>query len=140
MLPSDDAAPSRYRVRVQYIDTDRGAVVHHAAYLRFLEQARIELLRGRGFDYRAFETEHQRALPVAEIGVRYRRPAHFDDVLDVDTWVGVLNRAKLRFDSRIYRGETLIATAEITCACVDLKEMRICSMDARVRAALEPPA
>jgi len=126
----------RYQVRVQYIDTDQGGVVHHAAYLRFMEQARVELLRDRGLDYRRFEREARKALPVAEVRVRYKRPSEFDDVLHVETTVGVINRAKVRFDYRVFRGEELITTAEITCACVDLTTMRICSMDARVKEAL----
>lgn len=126
-----------YRVRVQYVDTDQGGVVHHAAYLRFLEQARVELLRARGVDYRRFELEVGKALPVAEVRARYRRPARFDDALVVETWVGLVNRAKIRFDYRIKRGDELLLDAEITCACVRLDEMRLCSMDERVRAAFE---
>ena len=68
--------------------------------------------------------------------VRYKRPGAFDDVLDVETIVGVVNRAKVRFDYRVFRGETLITTAEITCACVDLETMKICSMDPLIRQAL----
>ena len=123
----------RHRVRVQYIDTDQGGVVHHAAYLRVLEQARVELLRAHGIDYRRFELEQKTAIPVAEAHVRYRRPCHFDDVLDVETWVGLINRAKLRFDYRVLRQDELVVTAEITCACVDLTTMRICSVHPRFR-------
>ena len=127
----------RSSVRVQYIDTDQGGVVHHAAYLRFLEAARIELLRSRGIDYRRFELEVGKALPVTEARARYKRPARFDDVLSIETWVGVINRAKIRFDSRVWRNEELLCEAEITCACVLLSEMRVCSMDASIRAAFE---
>jgi len=134
--PSSDE-PFRYRVRVQYVDTDQGGVVHHAAYLRFMEQARVELLRHQGVDYRRFEEEQRRAIPVAEIRVRYKLPCRFDDELVVETWVGVLNRAKLRFDYRIMRGGAFCTEAEITCACVDLDRQRICSMDPALRAAFE---
>lgn len=127
----------RYRVRVSYVDTDQGGVVHHAAYLRFMEQARVELLRARGIDYRRFEAERKKALPVAEVRARYKRPARFDDELEVETWVGVVNRAKIRFDYRIWRGDELVNEAEITCACVDLTKMKICSMDPAIRAAFE---
>lgn len=125
-----------YRVRVQYVDTDQGGVVHHAAYLRFLEAARVELLRSRGVDYRRFELEVGKAIPVAEIRVRYRAPARFDDELSIETWVGVINRAKIRFDSKIMRGDVLLTEAEITCACVLIAEQRICSVDERLRSAL----
>lgn len=128
--------PFVYRVRVQYVDTDQGGVVHHAAYLRFMEQARVELLRERGIDYRRFEMEHRRGLPVAEIRVRYKLPCRFDDELEVECSVGVINRAKLRFDYRVHRGDELTTEAEITCACVDMDRQRICSMDPRLREAL----
>lgn len=129
--------PSRFRlaVRVQYVDTDQGGVVHHAAYLRFLEAARVELLRDRGIDYRRFELEQGKALPVVEARLRYRRPARFDDTLSLETWVGAINRAKIRFDSRVWRAEELLCDAEITCACVLLDEQRVCSMDPMLRAA-----
>ncbi len=126
-----------YAVRVQYLDTDQGGVVHHAAYLRWLEAARVELLRERGIDYRRFEIEVGKGLPVTEARVRYKKPARFDDLLRVETWVPIVNRAKIRFDSRIWRGETLLSEAEITCACVLLSELRVCSMDARIREAFE---
>ena len=119
------------------MDTDQGGVVHHAAYLRFMEQARVELLRSRGVDYRRFELEQKKALPVAEVRARYKRPTRFDDELEVETWVGVVNRAKIRFDYRIWRGDELVNEAEITCACVDLAKMKICSMDPAIRAAFE---
>ena len=126
-----------HRVRVQYVDTDQAGVVHHAAYLRFMEGARIELLRAHGIDYRRFEIESGKGLPVTEVRVKYRSPARFDDELSVETVVGVINRAKVRFDSRIVRGATLLCEAEITCACVLLAEARICSMDDRIRRAFE---
>ena len=127
------SAPFRHRVRVQYVDTDQGGVVHHAAYLRFLEQARVELLRARGIDYRSFERDERTAIPVAEARVRYRRPCFFDDVLEVETWVGLINRAKLRFDYRVWRDDDTVLDAEITCACVNLDRMCICSVHPRFR-------
>ncbi|MCA9609394.1 MAG: acyl-CoA thioesterase [Myxococcales bacterium] len=123
----------RHRVRVQYIDTDKGGVVHHAAYLRFLEAARVELMRARGIDYRAFEIDERKGIPVAEAHLRYKRPCFFDDLLEIETWVSVCNRAKLRFDYRVWRGEELVLTGEITCACVDMDRMKICSMHPRFR-------
>jgi acyl-CoA thioester hydrolase len=117
-----------YRARVGYIDTDRATVMHHASYLRYLEFARVEHLRERGLDYRKFELEGKLSMPVVEVNVRYRAPAYYDDALEIKTWVGVANRAKLRFDSAIYRGSELLTSAEIAVACVRLPEGKICSM------------
>lgn len=125
----------RYRVRVQYQDTDQAGVVHHAAYLRFMEQARVELLRERGVNYRRFEEEVGKGIPVVEVQVRYRQPARFDDALELETWVSICNRAKLVFEYRVWRDETLLTEASITCACVLMAEQRVCSMDPALRAA-----
>ena len=129
--------PFVHRVRVQYLDTDQGGVVHHAAYLRFFEQARVELLRDRGIVYRDLERDERKGIPVAEVRVRYHRPCFFDDVLSIETTVGVINRAKIRFDYRVLREGEAVTSAEITCACVDMDAMRICSMHPRFREAFE---
>ena len=52
-----------------------------------------------------------------------------------DNVVAVVNRAKIRFDHRLRRGDELMVEASITCACVDLASKRICSMDPAIREA-----
>ena len=37
-------------IRVYYEDTDAGGVVYYANYLKFMERARTEWLRGLGFE------------------------------------------------------------------------------------------
>jgi acyl-CoA thioester hydrolase len=117
-----------YRARVGYIDTDRAQVMHHAAYLRYLEFARVEHLRERGIDYRRFELDDKLQLPVVEVSVRYHKPSFYDDALEIKTWVGLVNRAKARFDSLFFRDGELLTSAEITLACVRAPEGKICSM------------
>ena len=128
MAIPESAKVIEYGLRVGYIDTDRAQVMHHAAYLRYLEFARVEYLRQRGVDYKRFELEGKLQMPVVEVNVRYRLPAFFDDELSIKTWIGVANRAKLRFDSGIYRGTQLLTSAEITLACVRVADSKLCSM------------
>lgn len=109
----------RHHIRVAYVDTDQAGVVHHSTYVRYLEAARIEYLRAVGVEYKAFEELQKLALPVVHVDIRYRRPAFFDDQLCVDTWVGKISKASLKFDSSIYRGDQLLTQAAITLACVD---------------------
>ena len=115
-------------LRVGYADTDRAQVVHHSTYLRYLEAARVEYLRSRGFDFRAMELEQGLSLAVVEANVRYRAGARFDDLLELRTWIGEANRAKLRFDSLVMRGEELMTSAHITVCCVKIPEARLVSM------------
>ncbi|HKU43073.1 MAG TPA: thioesterase family protein [Polyangiales bacterium] len=128
MRVPEGARVVEYALRVGYIDTDRAQVMHHAAYLRYLEFARVEYLRQAGVDYKRFELEGKLQMPVVEAQVRYHRSALFDDALVVKTWVGVANRAKLRFDSVFYRGDEALTSAQITLACIRLPEGKLVSM------------
>jgi len=130
-----DAVVVSHRVRVGYGDTDQGGVVHHAVYLRWLEEARVEYLRARGVDYRAVELDERLGLPVVEARLRYRKPARFDDVLDVETRVGRLSRATVRFDYVVRRGDERLVDAQVTLACVQLDAQRLCSVPAAIRVA-----
>jgi acyl-CoA thioester hydrolase len=76
-----------HRVRVRFAETDAMAVVHHAAYLPYLEAARVEYLRALGHPYDAIRAEGF-DFPVLEIRVRYRKPLRFDELVDVHVVVG----------------------------------------------------
>lgn len=124
-----------HAVRVGYIDTDKANVVHHGSYLAWLEAARIEYWRERGFVYRDFELDTGMAMPVVELNVRYRTPARFDDALTVRTWVTACGRAKVVFEQRITRGETVMVDARTEICCVHLEEGRVCSVPEAVQRA-----
>lgn len=117
-------------VRVGYVDTDRAQVVHHSTYLRYLEAARVEYLRERDYDFRAMELAQGLSLAVVEANVKYRAGARFDDLIELHTWIAVANRAKLRFDTRIMRGDELLTASEITVCCIKIPEAKLCSMPA----------
>lgn len=130
----------RHPVRVGYADTDQGGVVHHSVYLRWLEQARVEFLRANGLEYRALEYDTRIALPVAEARVKYRRPARFDEQLEVECWIGKLGRASIRFQYRVHRGGEVLTEAEITLACIALPEGMLRALPDAVYEALAPNA
>jgi acyl-CoA thioester hydrolase len=103
--------PQVARVRVIYGDTDQMGMVYYGNYLRYFEIARTEFLRAVGAPYRAFEETHGLRLPVVEAGVRYRRPARYDDELALFAAVVDTGRASARFDYEIRRlvGEAIDA-------------------------------
>ena len=72
-----------YRHRVRYRECDPMGVVYHTHYLDYFEAGRTEALRDLGVRYRDLE-ESGVIMPVVEVNVRYRAPAHYDDVLVVD--------------------------------------------------------
>jgi hypothetical protein len=76
-------AAFNWPVRVYYEDTDSGGVVYYANYLKFLERARTEWLRVRGFDQARLASERGLLFAVREVHLDLRRPARLDDRLQV---------------------------------------------------------
>ena len=107
------------RIRVIYGDTDQMGVVYYANYLRYFEAGRSEFIRAKGLRYRDFEEQFGLLLPVAEAAVSYRAPARYDDLLDLEVRLGEVRRASARFDYRLLREGTLLATGHTVHACVD---------------------
>ena len=109
-----------HQVRVIFGDTDQMGVVYYANYLRWFESARAALLRDRGLSGRHL-VELGVSFPVAEAFCKYRRPAHYEDLLDVDIQVTELGHARIRFGYRVLRREELIADGHTVHACVDAR-------------------
>ena len=125
----------QHRIRVRYAETDAQGVAHHAAYVPWLEEARIEALRSLGQCYRSLETSGT-FMPVTEVRVRYRSALHFDDVVELTTTVTPVGRTQLRFDTELTRDAAAIAEASVTVAAVN-GSGRPVRVPADVMAALE---
>ncbi|MEM6957398.1 MAG: thioesterase family protein [Myxococcota bacterium] len=124
--PSNEPPPRSgflHSLRAAYHETDQSGIVHHSTYLKWFEDGRVALFRDRGMDFRQLEVEARVGMAVHHADVRYRLPARFDDALDLEVWVGELRRASVRFDYRLWRGETLLADARIGIACIHLDRM-----------------
>jgi acyl-CoA thioester hydrolase len=93
-------------------------LLHHANYLVYFEQARTELLRTMGASYKDMEDQGF-LLVITRAEVKYRRPAHYDDVLTIRT--SVERATSVRIDHRyeaLCDGQ-LVAEGATTLACVD---------------------
>ncbi|MCA9259636.1 MAG: acyl-CoA thioesterase [Planctomycetales bacterium] len=105
-------------IRVRYQETDGQGRVHHANYLTYFEQGRVELLRSMGRDYADMERDGL-FLVVAEMRVRYFGGALFDDVLRLTTRVERVRGVRIEHAYELRRGEELLAEGTSTIACVD---------------------
>lgn len=85
-----------YGVRVYYEDTDLSGITYHANYLRWFERARSDLLRRLGIDQRAAIEANEGAWAVAEVALRYLRPARLDDDIVITTTCTELGAASCR--------------------------------------------
>ncbi|HUX02224.1 MAG: thioesterase family protein [Phycisphaerae bacterium] len=118
------AEPHHLTVRVRYGEADPMGRLHHSHVLVYFEMGRTELLRERGLAYADMEARG-RYVAIAEVCVRYRAAARYDEQLVVETRVREVRGARVEFANRLLRedaaGETLIAEAEITGALVDAR-------------------
>ena len=105
-------------LRVRYQETDGQGRVHHANYLTYFEQGRVELMRSLGGDYRAFESEGL-MLVIAEINVRYLGAALFDDILEITTRETKIRGVRIHHAYEVRRDGDLICSATSTVACID---------------------
>jgi acyl-CoA thioester hydrolase len=105
-------------VRVRYAESDRMGLLHHANYFVYFEMARTELLRHRGISYREIE-DGGHFLVVVDIDCKFKRPAHYDDVLIVRTTVERVTHVKIVHRYEVFKDGLLLAEGHSTLACVD---------------------
>ncbi len=89
------------QIRVCYGDTDMMGVVYYGTYPRFYEIARTELLRTYGITYREIE-EAGLIWPVRSLNITYIKPAVYDDLLTVRTFVEELPAVRFKIKTQIF--------------------------------------
>jgi acyl-CoA thioester hydrolase len=116
----------QWRVRVYYEDTDSGGVVYYANYLRFMERARTEWMRARGFEQDALRAEHGLLFAVRSAYVEYLLPARFNEQLDTGVELQDVGRASLTFRQAVVRAGDLqlLCTGTVKIACLDADTFR----------------
>lgn len=106
------------QIRVRYPEVDAMGYVHHSRYLEYFEMGRVELLRQCGFIYA--DLERQGVLfVVVKLEVRYRNPARYDEELTLVTRLVRHTSVRLDHAYELRRGDTILAEATTTIACVD---------------------
>jgi acyl-CoA thioester hydrolase len=108
-------------VRVYYEDTDFSGFVYHAAYLRFMERGRTEMLRELGLLQRDLALSEPAAalfFVVRAMQIDFRRPAHMDDLLSVETSLEAIGGASFAMRQEVRRGDELLCAARVTVALV----------------------
>ncbi|MFP4228339.1 MAG: acyl-CoA thioesterase [Salinivenus sp.] len=120
----------RHPHRVRYRECDPMGVVYHTHYLDYFEAARTEALRNLGVSYRSLE-ESGIIMPVTDVSVQYRRPAHYDDELEVAVQFNEMPSVRVFIEYTVRRKDedTVLVTGHTT----------LCFMDASRRRPTSPP-
>ena len=100
---------SRAQISVRYAETDMMGIVYHGNYLPWFEVGRTTLLRECGLPYRELEAQGY-LLPVIELGVKFLKPALYDDTVTIVTRLPEKPLLRIRLEYEVRRGEELLVT------------------------------
>ena len=98
-------------IRVRYADTDKMQFVYNGKYLEYFEVGRAELLRSIGLPYSEVEKRGYQ-LPLIEAGLKYKQPAKYDELLEVEAINRELYSAKVHIEYIVSKKETGEIVAE----------------------------
>ena len=106
----------RFALTVYFEDTDAAGIVYYANYLKFMERARSDMIRAAGVDQFAELRSTGNAYAVAEVAIKYRKPAFLGDDLVVVSTVTAVRAVSVTIQQRVMRGAELLAEAQVTAA------------------------
>lgn len=84
-------------IRVRYADTDQMHYVYNGKYFEYFEVGRTEMMREKGLPYSIIE-KHGYHMPVREAMIKFKNPAYYDELLEVETRVEKLPELKVHID------------------------------------------
>lgn len=100
---------SSLRVRVRYADVDRMSIAYHSRYFEWFEMARTEFMRATGKSYKQLE-QMDIFLPVYEAFCKYRKPAVYDELLEIKTSIKDFKPTRIEFYYEVFdENKTLLA-------------------------------
>jgi acyl-CoA thioester hydrolase len=108
--------------RVSYAECTLGNHIYYSRYLDLLEVARGEFFRSLGWSFRHWQ-EQETIFPVIECHLRYRMPARYDDVIQIEVWPTLAERVRLNFGYRILKEPSVLILEAETChVCTGMDE------------------
>jgi acyl-CoA thioester hydrolase len=111
-------------IRVYWEDTDAGGVVYHARYVAFMERARSEWMRARGFNQDTMRRGDDLMFVVRAMDIDFRGAAKLDDQLQVSVCLLECRGASFKMAQQIVRGDTLLVEAKVRIAALQASSFR----------------
>ena len=111
---------SEVKIRVRYAETDRMGYVYYGNYAEYFDVARVEALRELGLIYKEVENNGI-ILPVYTFNIKYLKPAFYDDILTIKTYIKEIPKARLTVyyetfneqNKMINSGETILVFIDV---------------------------
>lgn len=71
-----------FRLTARYYETDQMGIIHHSNYIRWFEEARVDVLKQIGLSYDKLESMGIIS-PVLSVNCQYIHPVHFNDNVEI---------------------------------------------------------
>lgn len=94
-----------YEHRAMYYETDQMGIIHHSNYIRWMEEARMDLMDQMGYSYKQME-EAEIISPVITVQCEYKSMVHFNDTVVIETKIAEYNGIKMTVQYRMTDKET----------------------------------
>ena len=109
----------KYNTKVYYEDTDAAGIVYYANYLKFLERARSEAIYSMGLTNKKLLNDHETLIIVKSCKIDYKKPAKFEDLLEIISKIKTISKSSFTMDQMIKRKEEIISESEIVLVTVN---------------------
>jgi len=103
-----------FMIRVYYEDTDLAGIVYYANYLKFIERARSDWVRGLGVDQKQMKADDGVVFAVRHLEADFLAPAQFDDELQVETSLQSVSGARMLLRQQVLRDGMVLFSALVT--------------------------
>ncbi len=105
-----------FALSVYFEDTDTAGIVYYANYLKFMERARSDMIRAAGVDQVSAHHAGEGVYAVADLAIRYLKPARLGDDLVVLSTVETVRAVSVLIHQRVMRGTQTLTDARVTAA------------------------
>lgn len=107
-------------LRVTWADTDAAGVVHYSKYFLFFERTEEDFYRSLGFTFNDLRSKGL-WFPRVEAFCQYKKPARFNDLLEVELAVEELKEKSVKYGFRVVNteGADLLATGHVVVVAAD---------------------
>ena len=100
-----------YIHEVKYYECDRMGITHHSNYIRFMEEARIDLQDQMGYSLGKMEEEGV-VSPVVSLSCNYRKTTTFKDRIEIEVSIVNVSPLKMKLAYTMKVGEDIVFTGE----------------------------
>ena len=94
-----------YEHHAKYYETDQMGIIHHSNYIKWMEEARMDMMNQMGLSYKQMEAL-EIISPVLSVSCEYHSMVHFDDTVVIETKMTKYNGIKMEVEYRMTDKET----------------------------------